>query len=377
MGDWLPALLQALDDLQRGLLAVLAALHLAGEVHGQAAWPFGHRIAIEVLAIDRALARQLLLSVALAATALVLAATGSLWRRARWGAWSLAALALAVAPWPPAALLFEPAVPTSFHRSPTGFRAASIAQGAAIFAERCAQCHGADGRGEGPLAARQPMWPPDLTGALLWRRTEGELLWRVLHGLQDRRGRRTMPGFAGALDADRAWAVLDHLQAQAAGRTLQRAGVWEQPVALPDLPVRCDDGPARPLRSWAGQRLRVVAAAEGAVREDPRFVTVVLTGGSGRPVQAECRAEGADAWEAFARIAGVEPARLAGLQFLADKRGWLRARSSGSRGWSEADLVCRGDGLAVRDTRAAGGLDLLLARMDAEPVRLVRGGVPH
>ena len=35
--------------------------------------------------------------------------------------------------------------------------------GAALFAQNCAGCHGADARGGGPLAAGLPVAPPDLT----------------------------------------------------------------------------------------------------------------------------------------------------------------------------------------------------------------------
>ena len=99
-----------------------------------------------------------------------------------------------LAPWPDANVLLVPAHPTSFHRSPTGFSTASIAQGRALYAQHCVACHGADGRG-GPLAAAQPVWPPNLAGPLLWRRADGEVLWRILHGTQDRQGHATMPAF--------------------------------------------------------------------------------------------------------------------------------------------------------------------------------------
>jgi hypothetical protein len=202
----------------------------------------------------------------------------------------------------------------------------------------------------------------------------------VLHGVNDHRGRPTMPGFAGVLEADDAWALLDHLQALAAGETLRRDGVWARPVRPPGAMVRCGDGRMRPLRDWQGQRLRIVGAGAGAgadaamLREDPRFHTVSLG-----EVAAACTIEDEHAAQAFARVAGVPPAQLAGMQFLVDRRGWLRARAvAGQGGWSEADLVCRSEVNARADTpRGASGLDALIARMDAEPVRFLKGGVPH
>lgn len=45
------------------------------------------------------------------------------------------------------------------------------AEGAALFAENCAICHGPAARGDGPLAADQSPGPPDLT--LITRRAAG------------------------------------------------------------------------------------------------------------------------------------------------------------------------------------------------------------
>lgn len=96
--------------------------------------------------------------------------------------------------------------------------------------------------------------------------------------------------------------------------------------------------------------------------------------------RANCVATTADAWRAFATIAGVAPEALAGTQLLADRRGWLRARAlPGSAGWSDADLLCRSDAVARPAARATSGdaLTALLLRVDNEPVRDVQAGLPH
>jgi mono/diheme cytochrome c family protein len=366
--------------VQTGLLRALHALGLTDTVAGQPAWPFTWRIATETLLIDRGLARQLAWALAFAAFALVLLLAGALWRRARWPAWALAVIAALLVPWPPLALVLTDAVPTSFHRSPSNFDAASIARGLDLYDTHCASCHGRDGRGEGPAAAALPVWPPTLSAGLLWKRAEGELLWRVLHGMRDRTGATTMPDFAGALNETEVWALLDAMKAVSAGDSAQRDASWPWPVQAPAVEVDCVDQAPRRLAQWRGQRVRIVAADDtGSVpRDDPRVVTVVLRR---KPAgtRVDCGVSGADAWRAYARVAGVPETALAGTQFIVDRDGWLRALGRpGQTDWSENSLLCRADAPPT-DSRAPStdGLGALIARMDADPVQAVRGGLAH
>ncbi|RYF27715.1 MAG: cytochrome c [Comamonadaceae bacterium] len=401
---WLNALIGLLQAAQLGLLRALHAVGLVDTVHGQPAWPWARRFSGEYLLIDIGQARHLAITLALLAGLLVLLGVALFWRRRRWWVLALVPLILVLAPWPEARVVLVPAHPTSFHAPPAPLSVASIEHGRALYAQQCIACHGANGRGQGPLAAEQPVWPPNLAGPLLWRRADGDLLWAVLHGTRDRMGRTTMRGHAGRLtDAD-AWATLDFLRAQAAGEMLRASGSWMLPVALPDMPVRCGAQAPRALSSWRGQRVRVVAAASGAapapaaqtaqaVREDPRLVTVWLrpptanpsaAGASASlPGDADCVADDARAWSSFALVAGTQA--LEGAQFLADRDGWLRARSQpGQAGWSEDDLVCRTDAppraaspTATPGKPPADGLGALITLMDAEPVRFVKGGFVH
>lgn len=381
--DALDALLEAMLAAQLALRDALHALGLTGEAAGQPAWPFAHRLAAEMLAIDGGHARRVALTLGCVLLALVLALAALAWR-ARRVSWGLAAAALALvllAPWPSPQLLLAPAVPTSLHRSPTDFAAAGIVRGQAVYAAHCVRCHGADARGEGPDAARLPMWPPMLTGGLLWKRLEGELFWRIRHGMHGRAGLQTMPGFGpGQLGDAEIWQVLDYLQAHAAGRMLRESGAWERPVRMPSAALRCRHGGLRDARSLQGQRLQVVLTAPGAALppEDPRMVGVVV---GGAPAAPECEAADAHLLPALALLLGVDAAAAPGHTLLVDRAGWLRARAQpGQGGWSEDDLVCRSAPGASTPPRAPAdgqGLDALLRRMDADAVRLVRGGFPH
>jgi len=387
--EWLNTLLALVQSAQVGLLALLHGAGLVGDSHGQAAWPWAQRLSGENLLIDMGQARQAAASLVLAALALLAlpAAALLLWRRRTRTAATVFGVALAMlvfAPWPDPRVVLVPAAPTSFHRSPTGFTAQAVALGGRVYTQHCAACHGADGTGHGPQAQAQPVWPPDLAGPLLWRRADGDLFWRIRNGLRDRHGAPTMAGFGDRLSDADTWAVIDYLKAQAAGRSMQRSGTWERPVAVPDFVVRCEGRPARMLSDWRvrRQRLRLVAEGPGPLPpEDPRMATVLLRASPGAArAGIDCSADAPEAWRALALVSGTAPEALAGTQWIADRDGWLRARSQpGRTAWSEDDLLCRSDPVppAAEPASTADGLGALVARMDAEPVRFVKGGFVH
>ena len=416
--------LEAALAVQYMVLALWHALGLTDVVAGQPAWPWAWRLNAELSASDtthaQRMARALVGVGALALGALLALVASALrwggrkpWLR-RWAAGALAVPAGAllllgawVLPWAQWHLLWAPAQPTSLHRSPTEFAATSIVRGQQVYAQHCAACHGADARGEGPLAHQLPMWPPQLTGGLLWKRLEGELFGRIRHGMSSPDGRTTtMPGFGQAQlpDAD-IWAVLDYLQAHASGYTLRTSGGWERPVRVPLAPVDCRYGRAQQLRTTAalqGQRVQWAMGdsptstspqparlpdAAALPPPDPRWVT--LWGGAVPPAltgELECWSDSPALHTALGWILGVEvgegaPASpaAAGHWLLSDRQGWLRARRTPQgEGWSVGDLVCRsGPDAAPAPLAGADGLDALLRQMDADPIRWVRAGFPH
>ena len=383
---WLNLLIGLLQGAQLWLLRVLDALGLSGQSHGQPAWPWARRLSGENLLIDLGQARRLGLTLVVLAVALLVLLVALLWRRRRIWLATGAALLAALAPWPEANVVLVPAYPTSFHASPTGFTADSIERGQTLYAAQCAACHGTNGRGHGPLASAQAVWPPDLGGPLLWRRADGDVLWHVMNGMRDRLGAQTMPGFGTALSDADAWALIDFMKAQGAGESLRAAGLWAQPIAPPDVTVQCGDKPPRSLSSWRGQRLRIIASEPGReaspLPDDPRLVTVLLAPQSTEvaPQSADCIATSPAAWAAFSLVAATT--QLAGTQFIVDRDGWLRARGEpGKSAWSDDDLLCRTEQqpYAKPGERPLppDGLGALIARMDAEPVRFVKGGYVH
>lgn len=388
--EFVGGVLEALYAAQIALRDAWHALGWSGTVAGQPAWPFAQRLAAERLLLEPGHARRVVLTLACmagAALLLLIALALAVVRRrvsARWplGLVAGAAALLFLAPWPGSALLWAPAVPTSLHRAPQAFSTQSIARGQAVFTRHCAQCHGADARGEGPLASQLAQWPPNLAGGLLWKRLEGELFWRVRHGMREARsGRETMPG-STALSDQEIWAALDFLQARASGQMLRDMGAWERPVRLPVSTLTCRHGGRRASDSLRGQRLQLVLPAAGEAvlpQEDPRWVTVVV-GTVAAGAAPECLADDRALRPALALLLGVTLQEVPGHKLFVDRDGWLRARSvPGQAAWSQDDLICRSEAAPAAATAAppAQGVEGLLRGMDADRMQLVRAGYPH
>lgn len=309
---------------------------------------------------------------------------------ARQASWRLAAAMVVVAclllapGTPRPELVLAPATPHTFRQPPTDFDAGRILAGARHYQQLCASCHGAKGRGDGPLAARQPRWPSVLGPALFEHRHAGDLHWSVRQGLGN--GTEGKAGashaYGAALSSQEAWNVLDYLRAGAAGAELADHPGWRQALPAPDMALRCARLPqVQRLRDLRGQRVRIHAAHAGTppVMPDPRLIDVVLRPGDplrGPPGSdvgwADCGvpdAVSAAAWQAYAWVAGREAAQLDGAQFLVDRGGWLRAYQApgDTLAWSAPDTMCE-PGEIAPDQRTGEGLSNTLQRIDAQPV---------
>jgi putative copper resistance protein D len=140
-----------------GVLAIVGVLGtLPPALHTEPGWPFPVRLDVATLTEG---SQILLASLALAACAFaigaVVAAAAGHYRRMAVLAAGLA-LCLAIGSLP-LRLAIEPAYPTSYYLPTEPYAAASIARGAAVYAENCALCHGAAGHGDGPAAAGLPV----------------------------------------------------------------------------------------------------------------------------------------------------------------------------------------------------------------------------
>lgn len=343
-----------------GLATVLAAgvlSNLPPAMHEQPGWPFPLRPSLAVMA-DADLAGEVWTGALLlaGAAALLLAL---LWRRLRRGAAAaLTVAAVSVLAWvaaPHLQLLLVEAYPTSYYTSPSGFAAATIVQGQALYPGHCGRCHGAEGRGDGPDAKTLAVPPADLTAAHLWEHADGELFWWLLHGIAAPDGTPVMPGTGGVLSDDQRWALIDAIRARNAGLALRDTGAWPQPVQLPGFSLAC---PGQAILTTEDLRGRVLYLTIGPVETQPAgtdragVVTVTRDGGSARA--AGCTATDPAAWDALATVTGQLPDALAGTRLLVDGQGWLRAWKPDSAAWQWDDPALLSADVSAIQARPAG-----------------------
>lgn len=73
----------------------------------------------------------------------------------------------------------------------------------AIYKEKCAQCHGETGKGDGREAYLHIPTPSDLTDpGRMNAMSDGELFYKISHG------KRPMPGFADRLSEEQRWQLV-------------------------------------------------------------------------------------------------------------------------------------------------------------------------
>ena len=124
------------------------------------------------------------------------------------------------------------AYPTSYYASTQAYAAPSVARGEPLYTENCTACHGAGGRGDGPLAAKLPVRPADLTEPHLFAHTVGDIFWWVSNGSDN----RVMPAFAEKLTPDQRWDIINFVLARTAGIIADHASSQITTTAAPPLP---------------------------------------------------------------------------------------------------------------------------------------------
>jgi putative copper export protein/mono/diheme cytochrome c family protein len=214
------------------VLAVVATIGiLTPGLHTEPRWPLPFRFDLGEIAAGT----QIVFDVAAVAFALCLAATVFVAARRRYReiAASVACLIVfGIVGWIALRPGIVRAYPTSFYASTQPYAAPSIGRGAPLYDENCVVCHGVTGRGNGPLAAKLPVRPADLTEPHLFAHKVGEIFWWVSHGSDN----GVMPGFAGKLNPDQRWDLINFVLARAAGSLTDEMDSQISTKAAPPLP---------------------------------------------------------------------------------------------------------------------------------------------
>ena len=107
------------------------------------------------------------------------------------------------------------AYPDTYRNSTVTYDAISISNGADIFSNRCASCHGAEGKGDGPLAETLDVMLMDLNHMHAAGDTAGDMYWSFTQEHFKDAFHSTIP----PLDEDETWELINYLNAQAASYT--------------------------------------------------------------------------------------------------------------------------------------------------------------
>ena len=92
-------------------------------------------------------------------------------------------------------------------KNPVAGGPAAVRAAKAIFADKCAQCHGDRGKGDGPEAMMYDVKPADLSNAkMMAEMTDGEIFWKMSEG------RQPMPSFKKQLSVEQRWQLVHLLR---------------------------------------------------------------------------------------------------------------------------------------------------------------------
>ena len=229
-----------------------------------------------------------------------------------------------------------------------------------MYLQHCVVCHGASGRGDGPLAARLKVKPADLAAPHTALHTAGDIFWWLTHGKPD----GGMPGFEANTSVEERWDLVNFLRAFSAGhqaRILTAGVVPNKPwLGAPDFDFGTEAGVVGSLKDYrdkqavllvfyslpsASGRLHQLAASYSKLRaSNVEVIAVPMLTTSGLPppglpflIAGDGAREAATTYLLFRRtlsdagstVLGEAPAHL---EFLIDRFGYLRAR------WSTDDI---------------------------------------
>ena len=81
-----------------------------------------------------------------------------------------------------------------------------VTMGKTLYKDHCHDCHGSNGRGNGPAAVDLSRRPPDFSDKKVRQQSDGELFWKITEG------NRPMPSFSKKLSDEQRWQLVCFLR---------------------------------------------------------------------------------------------------------------------------------------------------------------------
>lgn len=92
-------------------------------------------------------------------------------------------------------------------KNPVAPNSDNLSAAHAIYMDKCANCHGEKGLGDGPEAAMYDVQPSNLADAhMMSEMTDGEIFWKIGEG------NKPMPSFKKQLSEEQRWQLVNYLR---------------------------------------------------------------------------------------------------------------------------------------------------------------------
>jgi putative copper export protein/mono/diheme cytochrome c family protein/peroxiredoxin len=353
-----------------GIVVLVGALGVTPPArHVQPSWPFSFRLSWQATSASPSVRLWLVAGSFVVGVGLLLLGLGWIQRHRRRWAIPLGLAIGVYGGWLALGPMAIDAYPTTYRRPAIAYQATSIARGAALYRQHCASCHGVAGHGDGPAARALPKDPADLTAKHAADHTAGDFFWWLSHGIP----RSPMPGFAGQMDEEQRWDVINFVRALAAAETarfLTPSVSASRPVVAPDFSFGIGVGPPGTLkehRGWALVHLVLFTAPSSLprlIRLDATWSRIGLAGARviavpmrdaqeiyralglhavNFPIAVDGSEEIVETYGLFCRQLGSDASLPppAHVEFLIDRQGYIRARwlAGVEVGWTEVDRL--------------------------------------
>lgn len=348
-------------------------------------WPFSFRFSIDATWNQPGVATQVWIGIAIVILALVAIKWGQFrnWSGSRLVIIPMVILtsgfAVALPP------LTIKAHPETYRRSPVPFDTISIANGAKLFSQYCADCHGVQGKGNGIKSRTLSTKLPDLLMELhVNDHTPGDFYHWISYGMVD----TDMPGFTDKIPEEGRWDLINFIHALSRGyqaRILSPEVVFDKAFAKPPVfSYTNHDGSHGALQdfrknqsvllvnfSWPQSQERIeqlklsysklskqnIALLAVPTRELTSEELAQITADLPFPVVIQGAEEITDSYALWRRTMGNPDIIGRGtvpdhLEFLIDRNGYLRARwipSIDQSGWSDIEVIIQQVSLLNRE----------------------------